>query len=122
MAYHYLARWGWLHSIVVACAVFTWSGWAHACGGLFCSSSGTVNQVAERIIFAQNDDDTITAVIEIRYQGPADAFAWVLPVPSGSVDVGVSSSQILDDLQTVSNPRYNFQTSFGPCADAGAWH
>jgi hypothetical protein len=29
---------------------------AQACGGFFCSSASPVNQAAERIIFAQNDD------------------------------------------------------------------
>jgi hypothetical protein len=88
---------------------------AHACGGLFCSSSNPVNQVAERIIFAQNADDTVTAAIEIQYQGPARAFAWVLPVPEGDVAVGVSSKQALDALQAASNPVYQLNTTFASC-------
>jgi hypothetical protein len=99
---------------------------AQACGGLFCSNTNAVNQVAERIIFAQNDDQTITAVIEIQYQGPANEFAWVLPVPQGDVEVGVSFTQSLDALQAASNPVYNLRTtqscpsrSSGSGADAG---
>jgi len=45
---------------------------ASACGGFFCSQAAGVNQAAERIVFAKNADDTVTAVIEIRYQGPSD--------------------------------------------------
>jgi hypothetical protein len=87
---------------------------AHACGGLFCSSANPVNQAAERIVFATNDDGTVTAAIEILYQGPSEKFAWVLPVPAAKVDVAVSSKQAFDALQQASNPQYSLQTSFDP--------
>src|SRR5262245_60890502 len=76
---------------------------AHACGGLFCSSANPVNQAAEQIIFVNNPDGTVTAVIQILYQGPAHQFAWVLPVP-GNPTVGVSSDQAFDTLKQVTNP------------------
>ena len=57
---------------------------AQACGGLFCSASAPVNQAAERIIFSKNADQTVTAVVQIQYQGPSEEFAWVLPVPGHS--------------------------------------
>src|SRR5262245_52069190 len=86
---------------------------AEACGGLFCSSTNPVNQAAERIIFAQEGDQT-TAVIEIQYQGPSERFAWVLPVP-GVPEIGVSSRQALDRLQQTTNPVYSFNTSSEVC-------
>ncbi len=82
---------------------------AQACGGLFCSAANPVNQAAERIIFADNGDDSITAVIEIQYQGPSEEFAWVLPLPAGDIEVQVSSKLALDRLQVQSNPQYNLQ-------------
>ena len=82
---------------------------ASACGGLFCDATQPVNQEAERIIFAKNDDGTVTAVVEIMYRGPAEKFAWVLPVP-GTPDVNVSSTQALDALQQASNPLYRLNT------------
>jgi hypothetical protein len=95
-----------------------------ACGGLFCSAANPVNQAAERIIFADNGDGTMTAVIEIQYEGPAERFSWVLPMP-GIPEIGVSSTQVLDRLQNATNPRYQLNTSRdGSCnvgfADAGA--
>ena len=45
---------------------------AHACG-VFCSATNPVNQAAEQIIFSQNDDGTVTAVIQIMYEGPVRA-------------------------------------------------
>ncbi len=41
---------------------------ALACGGLFCQNS-PVDQNAERIIFTQNGDGTISAIIQIQYTG-----------------------------------------------------
>jgi len=62
---------------------------AHACGGFFCTNV-PVDQVAERIIFAVNDDGTIDAYVQINYTGAPDAFAWVVPVPNPpKVDVAV---------------------------------
>ncbi|MEM8609646.1 MAG: DUF2330 domain-containing protein [Myxococcota bacterium] len=78
---------------------------AKACGGFFCSAQAPVNQAAERIIFAKNVDDTVTAIVQIQYSGPAEQFAWVLPVP-GVPDVSVSSDLAFQRLQTASNPQY----------------
>jgi hypothetical protein len=82
---------------------------ARACGGLFCSASAPVNQAAERIIFSKNADQTVTAVVQIQYEGPSEEFAWVLPVP-GIPDVNVSSDLAFTRLQQASNPRYSFTT------------
>ena len=82
---------------------------AQACGGLFCSATAPVNQAAERIIFSKNADGTVTAVVQIQYQGPSEEFAWVLPVP-GIPDVNVSSDLAFARLQQASNPQYSFTT------------
>ena len=82
---------------------------AQACGGLFCSASAPVNQAAERIIFSKNADQTVTAVVQIQYQGPSEEFAWVLPVP-GIPEVNVSSDLAFTRLQQASNPQYSFTT------------
>ncbi|HEX2730324.1 MAG TPA: DUF2330 domain-containing protein [Polyangiaceae bacterium] len=102
---------------------------AHACGGLFCN--GAVNQAAERIIFADNGDGTVTAVIEIQYQGPASEFSWLLPVstpPSEDQPLRIGSTAALAALQAATNPQFVLQTKVeGKCApteslaaDAGA--
>lgn len=107
---------------VSVCALLagTYTGDASACGGLFCDSSAPVNQAAERIIFAKNDDGTVTAVIEILYEGPSPEFAWVLPVPPGKTEVGVSSKNALDALDSQSNPRYQLNRNFGDCGGRNA--
>jgi hypothetical protein len=88
-------------------------GQAQACGGLFCSAANPVNQAAERIIFAfDKAQQKVTAVVEILYEGPAENFAWVLPVP-GIPEVDVSTSSLLDRLQSATNPNYAIQRSWG---------
>jgi len=92
---------------------------AHACGGFFCSSANPVNQAAEQIVFSQNADGTVTAVIEIQYEGPSTHFAWLLPV-AGTPKVEVSSAQAFTALRQVSDPQYNLQTVFEDgCAQPG---
>jgi hypothetical protein len=88
---------------------------ARACGGFFCSQAQPVNQTAERIIFSDNPDGTITAVVQILYQGPSQSFAWVLPVPSAPI-VEVSSTVAFDRLQSATNPQYTLTTTIeGNC-------
>ena len=81
---------------------------AAACGGFFCSQQGAVNQAAEGVIFSDNGDGTITAVIEIQYQGPAELFSWLLPLGSvpGTDDVKVSSNQAFARLRAATAPQY----------------
>ena len=82
-------------------------------------STQPVNQAAERIIFAEHDDGTVTAVVQIQYQGPAEQFSWVLPVP-GTPEVGVSSNAAFTALQNASNPQYILnQTVEGTCGGGG---
>jgi Uncharacterized protein conserved in bacteria (DUF2330) len=85
---------------------------AAACGGFFCSQAQPVNQAAERIIFADNGDGTITAVIQIQYEGPSERFSWLLPistVPEGD-ELGVASDVAFTRLQLATNPQFNLTT------------
>jgi hypothetical protein len=73
-----------------------------ACGGLFCQTS-PVNQQAERIIFAMNDDGTISAYVQINFTGNSSDFAWVVPVPSvPGIDVAEMAS--FNELDLLTQP------------------
>ncbi len=91
---------------------------AFACGGFFCGGSGPqqVNQAAERIIFAEHGDGSVTAIVQIMYSGPSDRFAWILPVP-GIPEVGLSSNVAFSALQNATNPQFQMNTTVeGECA------
>ncbi|MGF1467847.1 MAG: DUF2330 domain-containing protein [Sandaracinaceae bacterium] len=111
-----------LSSIAVAAlATFISAPQASACGGFFCNNALPVNQAAERIIFAQAPDGSITAVIEIQYSGPSESFAWMLPVV-GSPDIAVSSNTAFQNLQNATNPQYQLTTRVeGTCRDGGGF-
>jgi uncharacterized protein (TIGR03382 family) len=90
---------------------------SEACGGFFCDGGGVL-QAAERIVFVDDGEGHITAVVQIQYTGPADAFAWVLPVP-GIPQVGVSSNVAFTRLQQATEPRFNLVREFeGDCSFA----
>jgi len=111
-------------SILVA-----WPSEATACGGFFCNQQQPVNQADENIVFTKNEDGSVTAVIQIRYSGPSEEFAWMLPV-FGKPDVEVGSSTVFRRLTRTTNPSYNrdvevrgtceSRREFGPTADAVA--
>jgi hypothetical protein len=91
---------------------------AAACGGFFCSQAQPVNQAAERIIFAQNADSSITAVIQILYEGPSEDFSWLLPINGVPEDdqLGVASDVAFQRLQSATNPQFNLTTTVeGAC-------
>src|SRR6478735_6806213 len=106
-----------IRSSVLGIAAWTASAWlpssALACGGFFCNQSQPVNQAAEGIIFADNGDGTVTAVIQIKYQGPSKNFSWLLPissVPKSDSDIGVASDIAFQRLQSITNPNYSLTT------------
>lgn len=104
-----------LCSSIAALVVAATPAPAHACGGFFCNNAQPVNQAAERIIFSQSPTGEVTAIIQIQYQGPAEAFAWLLPV-NGAPEVGVSSDTAFTRLQTATNPQYTLTTRIeGEC-------
>jgi hypothetical protein len=112
----------WLCAVVLGAglAVAYPADQAQACGGLFCSAANPVNQAAERIIFSfDKAQQKVTAVVEILYEGPAEKFAWVLPVP-GIPDVAVSTGTLLDRLQNATNPTYSIQRTWGDRCGGGA--
>ncbi|HYO96767.1 MAG TPA: DUF2330 domain-containing protein [Polyangiaceae bacterium] len=94
---------------------------AEACGGFFCDSNQPINQAAERIIFAHNADGTVTAVIQILYEGPAENFSWVLPistVPTQEQGIGIASDIAFQRLQRATNPSYTLTTRIeGTCGE-----
>src|SRR5450432_2862415 len=95
-------------------------GVASACGGFFCNQAQPVNQAAEGIIFADNGDGTVTAVIQIQYQGPSTNFSWLLPissVPKTDADIGIASNLAMQRLQSATNPSYTLNTRIeGTCS------
>ncbi|GAC1371774.1 MAG: hypothetical protein NVSMB47_20150 [Polyangiales bacterium] len=76
---------------------------AEACGGCFHPPSGPATQVtAHRMAFAVSPTRTILWD-QIQYQGAPSSFGWVLPI-RGKVDVGVSSDQLFQRLETGTQP------------------
>jgi hypothetical protein len=93
---------------------------AEACGGFFCSQAQPVNQAAERIVFSQNGDGTVTAVIQILYEGPSENFSWLLPISTvpENDDIAVASDLAFTRLQAATNPSYNLNTRVeGTCRE-----
>ena len=91
---------------------------AVACGGFFCSAS-PVDQTAERVIFVKEDPQTVTSYVEITYQGEAEDFAWVVPVPAVP-ELDIWDGGAFNGLDLATQPQ--FQGNFGcfaPEADAG---
>lgn len=77
---------------------------ALACGGLFCNSAQPVDQVGERILFALVDDK-IEVHVQISYEGPAEEFSWIVPVPA-EPELMVSTDDIFQRLGMSTAPLY----------------
>ncbi len=79
---------------------------AEACGGFFCSRA-PIDQAGERIVFGVRDN-LVEAHIQIQYQGAAEKFSWVVPMPAKpTLDVG--SPLIFSYLDATTQPRFNLE-------------
>ena len=80
---------------------------AGACGGFFCVNT-PVDQNAERIIFTQNGDGTVSAYVQIEYTGSAPDFSWILPLPEAidaeAVEVPEDAMEAFRELERVTDP------------------
>jgi hypothetical protein len=101
-----MPRTSWIAAIATAGALLTaMPEEARACGGFFCSST-PIDQTAEHILFTINDDQTVTAYVQISYTGQRDAFAWIIPV-GGIPTLAADFPQLaLQGLDTATQPRY----------------
>src|ERR1700761_7810214 len=83
--------------LLVCAALLVPGARARAFGGVFSSNDTPIAQTSERILLVDNPDSTVTAVIQLQYAGPAQKFAWLIPVP-GTPQVAVSSNTIFQRL------------------------
>ncbi len=89
---------------------------AQACGGTFCDSGPTampVDQSGENVLFVM-DGKTVEAHVQIQYQGAAERFAWIVPMPKVP-DVQVGSALLFNALLQGTVPRYGFTQQTDTC-------
>jgi MYXO-CTERM domain-containing protein len=81
---------------------------ARACGGLFCSGpQAPVIQTGESIVFAvDRPNGTVTAIINIRYSGPASSFAWLLPLQAAPEEIDVAPSSVFVNVDRLTAPQF----------------
>ncbi|MDC0681252.1 DUF2330 domain-containing protein [Sorangium atrum] len=94
---------------MAAAALMTAPRPAEACGGFFCGRQ-PVDQTAERILFATNQDGSVTMVTQIQYAGAAPDFAWVVPLAEvPAVDsLAVFPQLALTALDTATGPQFQW--------------
>lgn len=89
---------------------------AAACGGFFCNRSQPVDQAAEQIVFAVDDEaNKIDMHVQITYEGDAEEFAWVVPV-GGLPELFVSTDTLFSLIGQQTNKWFSLQyTEEGNC-------
>src|SRR5690349_11756757 len=75
---------------------------AHACGGCFVPPGPSTQVSAHRMAFTASPTRTILWD-QIQYQGAPASFGWVLPIRA-QVDVGVSSDELFQRLESTTQP------------------
>ena len=93
---------------------------AWACGGFFCNNIEPTVQTGERILFTV-DDDSIRAYVQVYYDGPADDFAWVVPVATVP-EVGVGTDEVFTRLDELTSPRFQINYEIADsCNELGVY-
>ncbi len=115
-------RWLLMVPVVAVCLVPLLYGNAWACGGFFCDRSQPVDQAGEKILFLVDEaGGSVEAHIQIQYQGAAEDFSWVVPVPvAPRFDVG--SDEVFARLAYATQPRFTAgYEQRGGCEACGMW-
>ena len=98
---------GLLAGVIVALVGLAAAESALACGGFFCVNT-PVDQNAERIIFTQNRDGTVSAYVQIEYTGSAPDFSWILPLPEAidaeAIEVPEDAMAAFRELEAATDP------------------
>jgi MYXO-CTERM domain-containing protein len=94
-----------LSSLAVIALALVQASDAAACGCFANPSPATpVVQAGERILFA-HDGDQVIAYIQIKYQGAADQFGWIVPLPSvPTLELG--TDELFDSVDRLTTPQY----------------
>ncbi|HVW24256.1 MAG TPA: DUF2330 domain-containing protein [Polyangiaceae bacterium] len=107
-----------LSALLAITALLSWpfmSRSAEAFGGVWSSRTARVRQAGEEILFVDNPDATMTAIVRMSYVGSSERFAWVIPV-RGKPKIGVSSSTVFRRLEAATAPEYLVEvTTKGAC-------
>ena len=84
-------------------------GAAHACGGFFCSQT-PIDQSAESIVFSVNPEtNEVETHVQITFQGDAEDFAWVVPVPAAP-DLFLSTDTLFSTLAATTAPTFDVRS------------
>jgi len=86
---------------------------ARACGGFFCETV-PIDQAGEQIVFHQQGND-ITAMVRILYEGDAENFSWVVPVPSTPA-ISIGDDLTFDRLEPATRPQFQLTREGEACA------
>jgi len=97
--------WAGAVGLIGALASFAGERSAAACGGCFAPPGPSTQVTAHRMAFALSSKRTILWD-QIQYVGNPSSFGWVLPI-RGAVDVGVSSDELFQRLETYTQPQIN---------------
>ena len=89
---------------------------ADACGGFFGPPDNNVFSDAQQVLF-QRDGDEISVEYLVKYEGEADQFGWVIPVPGDldADDVEVGEPEFLDELESRTNPWTRYESDDSGC-------
>ena len=83
-----------------------WTPRAVASGAFFAPPDAPIRQVAEQVLFVDDGDGTTTAVIQMEYDGGAQEFAWILPVPRMPIALTATDSVPFERLALLTAPSF----------------
>lgn len=94
-------------TILMTAALAAFGTDAYACGGFFCDNQTPVDQSGERILFlVDRANEEIEVHVQITYEGPAEDFGWILPVPTEPT-VRPSVDDIFINLGNATDPTFS---------------
>ena len=103
--------------MVVAALALTLPAPALACGGFFCNRDQPIDQATERIVFAIDEEaGKVEMHVQIGFQGDAEDFAWVVPVPTVP-ELFLSTEALFSYLDPATAPSFRVSWTRDGCLE-----
>lgn len=78
---------------------------AWPCAGLFTESSQIASSDAQEVIL-RLDEDRTEIEYNVRYDGNASDFGWIIPIPGAFVDLEEADAALFDEYRSLTAPQY----------------
>lgn len=87
--------------------VAVWMAAAWPCAGMVAEDAEVATSPEQQVAYFI-DGESVEAVYRVTWEGSAESFGWIIPVPGPVDEVADGEEQLFTDLLSLTNPTYSY--------------